>query len=84
MKNREQAVDQFDLLTLADASENFSGAEIEQAVVSALYVSESQGSRLSTELLLDELAETRPLSVVMADQIASLRQWAAERTVPAN
>lgn len=84
LKNREQAVDQFDLLTLADASENFSGAEIEQAVVSALYVSESQGSKLSTELLLDELAETRPLSVVMAEQIASLRQWAAERTVPAN
>ena len=84
LQNRDQAVDQFDLAMLADASESFSGAEIEQAVVSALYVTQNQESRLSTELLLGELAETRPLSVVMSEQVEQLRMWAKNRTVSAN
>jgi hypothetical protein len=35
-------------------------------------------------ILQKEIAHTRPLSVTMAERIASLRAWAAERTVPAN
>jgi ATP-dependent Zn protease len=74
----------FDLAQLAAASPGFSGAEIEQAIVSALYAAFAAGSDVTTELIVREIASTRPLSVVRAEEVASLRLWAATRTVPAN
>ncbi|WP_295879422.1 AAA family ATPase [uncultured Thiohalocapsa sp.] len=73
----------FDLRQLAAASDGFTGAGIEQAVVSALYAAEAEERAPDTEVLLAELAATQPLSVVMGEQIARLRAWALERTVPA-
>ena len=67
---------------LIDASEGFSGSEIEQAILSALYVAKSKGQRLGGQHILDELQRTQPLSVVMAEQIDALREWARGRTVP--
>ncbi|MCR6664054.1 MAG: AAA family ATPase [Luteimonas sp.] len=74
----------FDLPALAHAAEGFSGAEIEQAIVSALYAAHAQDAPVDDALLHDELRGTRPLSVVMREQVAALRAWARERTVPAN
>ncbi len=74
----------FDLAALASATEGFSGAEIEQAVVGALYVAFSEAGSLDTALLQREIAGTRPLSVTMAERIQALRDWARERTVPAD
>lgn len=74
----------FDLPLLAQASEGFSGAGIEQAVVSAVYAAESEDTPVSTQTLLAELSRTQPLSVVMAEPIAELREWARGRTVPAH
>ena len=74
----------FDLAKLTGASEGFSGAEIEQAIVSALYEAHAASQPLNTAHVLAEIGRTRPLSVVMAERIADLRQWAVERTVPAN
>jgi len=74
----------FDLPRLAASSEGFSGAEIEQAIVSALYAAFASGSDLTTDLIVHELECTRPLSVVRAEEIASLRFWASSRTVLAN
>jgi SpoVK/Ycf46/Vps4 family AAA+-type ATPase len=84
LRRREIDPDGFDLPRLAAGSEGFSGAEIEQAVVSALYEAHARGSALDTDLVVEELARTRPLSVVMGERIAALRAWAAERTVPAD
>lgn len=81
LRKRGQDATQFDLSRLAVTSEGFSGAEIEQAVVSGLYTAAARAQSLSTELLLDALEKTRPLSVVMSEKIQALRQWAAERTV---
>jgi SpoVK/Ycf46/Vps4 family AAA+-type ATPase len=69
---------------LAEACEGFSGAEIEQAVVSALYAAHASGTAVGASHVLNELRSTRPLSVVMAEKIAELRQWAAQRTVGAD
>ncbi len=80
---RGQPVDKFDVEALAAASDGFSGAEIEQAVVSALYGAFSSQGELSTDAILDELSRTRPLSRTMGEQLAALRAWARERTVPA-
>jgi SpoVK/Ycf46/Vps4 family AAA+-type ATPase len=73
----------FDLGRLAAASEGFTGAGIEQAVVSSLYAADAEDRTPDTDVLLTELASTQPLSVVMDAQIAQLRAWARERTVPA-
>ncbi len=68
---------------LAAASDGFSGAEIEQAIVSALYTAHADKRPLDEACLLGELRNTRPLSVLMAEQVQGLRDWARSRTVPA-
>lgn len=66
---------------LAAQSEGFSGAEIEQAVISALYEAFFADRGLRREDLLKSLRETVPLSVTQRENILQLRQWAAERAV---
>ena len=82
LTQRDQKLSSFDIETLADASEGFSGAEIEQAVVAGFYSAHAQKSALSTEHILEEIRQTRPLSIVMQEQIQGLRTWASGRTVP--
>lgn len=74
----------FDLESLADASDGFSGAEIEQVVVSARYLAHEQEEDLADAHLHTEVECTKPLSVVMSEQIDRLRDWANDRTVPAD
>jgi SpoVK/Ycf46/Vps4 family AAA+-type ATPase len=81
LKKRGFKPESFDLDVLADKTEGFAGAEIEQAIVSAGYWAHSQEARLATEHILKEIAETQPLSVVRAESIQALRQWADGRTV---
>jgi SpoVK/Ycf46/Vps4 family AAA+-type ATPase len=81
-RHRDPAV--FDLTALAEASEGFSGAEIEQAVVSALYTAFARGAELATEHILEEIKATKPLSVTRAEDVESLREWARGRAVPAS
>jgi SpoVK/Ycf46/Vps4 family AAA+-type ATPase len=84
LRKRDQSPEKFDLNRLADASDGFSGAEIEQAVVAGLYLAREHKAPLDTAHLLTELHQTRPLSVVMAESLSALRAWAANRTVPAH
>jgi SpoVK/Ycf46/Vps4 family AAA+-type ATPase len=70
-----------DLGKLADLADGFSGSEIEQLVVSAIYSAHAQDGPVSMSILQDEIRATRPLSVLMAEKIAALRQWAEGRTV---
>ncbi|WP_211091362.1 AAA family ATPase [Pseudothauera rhizosphaerae] len=74
----------FDLRLLAGRSDGMSGAEIEQAVVSAIYEALPDGCDPDVAMVLAELERTRPLSVVMAEKVAALRAWAAERCVMAD
>ena len=74
----------FDLARIAGASEGFSGAELEQALVSAHYTALANDEDITTEHVLTELAQTRPLSVVMAERVQALRHWAKDRTVHAD
>ena len=82
---RKRALDPttFDLEGLAAAAEGFSGSELEQAVVSGLYGTVGGSGHLDTNSLLEEIRVTRPLSVLMAEQIGAMRHWAEERTVRA-
>lgn len=74
----------YDLDGLAAAADGFSGAEIEQAIVSGLYAAHAAGAPLNDFGLHAELRRTRPLSVVMAEPVQALRDWARGRTVPAD
>jgi len=74
----------FELAALAAASDGFSGAEIEQAIVSALYAAAGSGQAPDQASLLDALHATRPLSVLMHEQVAALRAWAQGRCVAAD
>lgn len=82
LANRDQSLKSFDLQKLTAATKGFSGAEIEQAIVSSLYAAHAQNEPLATNHILTEVEQTRPLSVVMAERIGAMREWAAGRTVP--
>jgi SpoVK/Ycf46/Vps4 family AAA+-type ATPase len=83
LEKREQDSSTFELTQLQAASEGFAGAEIEQAVVAALYASHASKEKLNTDHILQEIEQTKPLSILMAEKIAYLRNWAASRTVSA-
>lgn len=74
----------FDIDAVVAACAGFSGAEIEQLVVAALYTAASENTPLATRHLIEEARLTRPLSVMMAAQVSALREWARERTVSAD
>ncbi len=78
---RKQNPAGFDLGRILPASDGFSGAEIEQAVVASLYRALAQKKPLDTGLLLEELGQTVPLSVSRREDITRLRETAASRFV---
>ncbi len=82
LRKRDQEPSRFDLGRIASETDGFSGAELEQAVVAAFYLAHAASEDLSTQHMLHEISQTRPLSVVMHERIAALRTWAEGRTVP--
>ena len=84
LRRNKQDPAKFDLEALAATCEGFSGAEIEQAIVAAMYEAHAEQKPLDDARVADEVKRTRPLSVVMAEKVAALRAWARERAVPAD
>ncbi|HEY1434307.1 MAG TPA: AAA family ATPase [Thermoanaerobaculia bacterium] len=84
LSRRGEDPSRFDLPALSKSSAGFSGAEIEQSVVSGLYEARAGRFSLDTNAILVALRSTRPLSVTRSEQIAALRAWAASRCVPAD
>ena len=84
LRKRKQDPAHFDLQGLARDSDGFSGAELEQVVVSALYAAYSAAAPLTDALLRDELQQMPPIASTAREKITFLRQWADGRTVPAN
>jgi len=84
LRKRALDIPSFDLDALAAIAEGFSGAEIEQAIVAAMYTAHAAGRSLDGATLADEVRNARPLSVLMAEQVNALRSWARDRTVPAD
>ncbi|WP_045858066.1 AAA family ATPase [Teredinibacter purpureus] len=84
LKKRDLDPSRYNLDALAQMSEGYTGAEIEQAVVSATYAAAARNEKVSNQLLQDAIQKTQPLSVVMAEKMSELKAWAKERAVPAN
>jgi AAA+ superfamily predicted ATPase len=87
LKRRGRNPGEFKLDAIAEKSEGMTGAEIEQAIVSALfdeYDKNGKGGVLTTEGVLHSLQETVPLSRTMKEKIAALRTWCKTRARPAS
>lgn len=83
LSKRDLDPDEFDLQELAEKAEDFTGAEIEEAIVSARYLAAAREDSISQADILGALERTYPISVLRAESIDALRQWARDRTVPA-
>jgi SpoVK/Ycf46/Vps4 family AAA+-type ATPase len=81
LRKRRRDPERFDLAALSNASEGYSGAEIEQAVISALHEAYAEKDDLNTDRILTALKTSPPLSVTMAESVQYLRAWARDRCV---
>jgi len=84
LKKHNRQPDKFDLEKLADVSKGYSGAEIEQAIISALHESYSKKQNVTTEGIITALKNSPPLSVTMQEKVEALLEWAQGRCVPAD
>ncbi|NQU45265.1 AAA family ATPase [bacterium] len=83
LEKRKRPAKNFRIEPLVEASEGFSGSEIEQAVISALFDAFTEKTDISTDCILHSLQETVPLSRLMEREITHRREWAKGRTRPA-
>jgi SpoVK/Ycf46/Vps4 family AAA+-type ATPase len=83
LRKRRRDPAAFDVDALVGAADGFSGAEIEGAIVGAMYRAYSAGTELDTQDILTELAHTTPLSRTRAEDIVAMRMWAEGRATPA-
>jgi ATP-dependent Zn protease len=79
LNKRKRDINKFDLSTLAEESHNFTGAEIEAAIVSAMYEAFNESREFNTDDIVESLNEIVPLAVTMKEEIDSLKLWASER-----
>ncbi|MFP4299034.1 MAG: AAA family ATPase [Spirulinaceae cyanobacterium] len=83
LSKRRTDISRFDLVQLAKMSEGFSGAEIEQAIVAAMYEAFAQDREFTQLDIIAALKATLPLSRTMTEQVTALRDWARQRARPA-
>lgn len=84
LAKRKRDPKQFDVAAIAEATNGFSGAEIEQAIIAALHTAFSAGQELRSDHILDAVRASPPLSVTMGERLHELQTWAAGRCVPAD
>ena len=84
LEKRARDSRKFDLITLAKASDGFSGAEVEEAIISGMFDAFSEGTELTTPIIAAGLAATVPLSKTMNEELNRLRSWAQGRARPAS
>jgi SpoVK/Ycf46/Vps4 family AAA+-type ATPase len=83
LSKRRKDILRFDLDQLAKVSEGFSGAEIEQAVIAAMYEAFAQDREFTQLDIIAAIKSTLPLSKTMTEQVTALRDWARQRARPA-
>jgi SpoVK/Ycf46/Vps4 family AAA+-type ATPase len=74
----------FRLEQLTSFTNGWTGAEIEQCVVSALTKAQLEDRALAEQDLIQTAVKLVPLSRTMKEQITHIRDWAFERAVPAS
>jgi SpoVK/Ycf46/Vps4 family AAA+-type ATPase len=67
----------YDLSRLAYETPDFSGAEIEQAIIEAMHLGFSQGRDFTTDDVLAAASQMVPLARTAQEQVEALQAWAA-------
>jgi ATP-dependent 26S proteasome regulatory subunit len=84
IEKRKRDPKNFDLSELAGLTRGFSGAELEQVIVGALYIAFDAGRDLQQDDIVKEIKSVVPLSTMMREEISELREWANLRTRPSS
>lgn len=83
LSKRRREIARFDLEQLATVSDGFSGAEIEQGIIAAMYEAFAQDREFTQLDIIAAIKSTLPLSRTMTEQVTALRDWARQRARPA-
>lgn len=83
LSKRRRDIARFDVEQLAKVSDGFSGAEIEQALIAAMYEAFAQDREFTQLDIIAAIKATLPLSRTMTEQVTALRDWARQRARPA-
>jgi len=83
LSKRRRDIVRFDIEQLAKVSDGFSGAEIEQALIAAMYEAFAQDREFTQLDIIAAIKSTLPLSRTMTEQVTALRDWARQRARPA-
>ena len=83
LQKRRRDISRFDLDQLVKVCDGFSGAEIEQGLISAMYEAFAQGREFTQLDIIAAIRATMPLSKTMNEQVTALRDWARQRARPA-
>jgi ATP-dependent 26S proteasome regulatory subunit len=81
---RRRDIARFDVDQLAKMSDGYSGAEIEQAIIAAMYDAFAQNREFMQLDIIAAIKATFPLSRTMTEQVEALRKWAQQRARPAS
>lgn len=84
LRRKKRDPEDFDLEELADRAVDFTGSEIEQLIISALFAAFSEREELNTKHIVSEIKKTNPLAKLMSERIRELRAWSEDRCVPAD
>jgi SpoVK/Ycf46/Vps4 family AAA+-type ATPase len=83
LTKRQRDLARFDLEQLSRSCDGFSGAEIEQAIIAAMYEAFAQDREFTQLDIIASVKSTMPLSKTMTEQVSALRDWARQRARPA-
>jgi SpoVK/Ycf46/Vps4 family AAA+-type ATPase len=83
LSKRRREINRFDLDQLVTVCDGFSGAEIEQALIAAMYEAFAQEREFTQLDIIAAIKATLPLSKTMSEQVTALRDWARQRARPA-
>ncbi len=83
LQKRRREIARFDLEQLANVCDGYSGAEIEQALIAAMYDAFAQDREFTQLDIIAAIKSTLPLSKTMTEQVTALRDWARQRARPA-
>ena len=79
LSKRKMKPEDFDIKGLAQTSAGFSGAEIEEAIISAMFDAFYEKEKLTTQRIIESLQQSVPLSKTMSEDIDELRKWSEGR-----
>jgi len=84
LTKRDITLEPSEIKHIAEITEGFTGAEIEQVIVSAIYSAKAKENKVTIDIIQQAVSSTVPISITHQESIAALRYWAQNRAVIAN